>query len=48
MGAPEVRLQIGEDRRLLAAALGHLTDDQRQLILLRFIENERSSRSPAS
>jgi len=38
-GAPEVRLQIGEDRRLLAAALGHLTDDQRQLILLRFIEN---------
>ena len=39
LGAPEVMLQIGEDRRRLAAALSHLTDDQRQLILLRFIEN---------
>jgi RNA polymerase sigma-70 factor, ECF subfamily len=38
-GAPEVRLQSSEDRRHLAAALGRLTDDQRQVIVLRFIEN---------
>jgi len=37
--APEVRLQTSEDRRQLADALGRLTDDQRQLIVLRFIEN---------
>lgn len=38
-GLPEVRLQTSEDRRRLAAAIGRLTDDQRQVILLRFIEN---------
>jgi RNA polymerase sigma-70 factor (ECF subfamily) len=36
---PEARLQTSEDRRRLVAALGRLTDDQRQVILLRFIEN---------
>src|SRR5260370_38279827 len=38
-GAPEVRLQLGEAPRLLARALGPLTDDQHQRTLLRFVAN---------
>lgn len=37
--APEARLQSSEDRRRLAEALGRLTDEQRQVVVLRFIEN---------
>jgi len=37
--APEMRLQSSEDRRRLAEAVGRLTDEQRQVVVLRFIES---------
>lgn len=36
---PAVVLQTSEDRRRLSGALEQLTDDQRQVIVLRFIDN---------